>query len=101
MTVYWAILSSTYQSTNGCGTELLNSAQARELKSVQLDAPAGAVRLLLHVPHANRYNTSAQVGNATTPESVFHHLCTEPGPRQRLVQRMLAAFQPTPLGICC
>lgn len=36
--------------------------QARELKSVQLDAPAGAVRLLLHGPHANRFNTAEQVG---------------------------------------
>jgi hypothetical protein len=40
--------------------------QARELKSVQLDAPAGAVRLLLHAPHANRYNTSAQVLTAAS-----------------------------------
>ena len=35
--------------------------QARELKSVQLDAPAGAVRLLVHAPHPNRFNTSGQV----------------------------------------
>ncbi len=35
--------------------------QARELKSVQLDVPAGAVRLVLHAPHANRFNTYQQV----------------------------------------
>ena len=51
-------------------TTTLN-AQARELKSVQLDAPAGAVRLLLHAPHANRYNTSAQVLVCAAPSAGF------------------------------
>jgi hypothetical protein len=41
--------------------KLSRPAQARELKSVQLDAPEGAVRLLLHAPHANRFNTGMQV----------------------------------------
>jgi hypothetical protein len=47
--------------------------QARELKSVQLDAPAGAVRLVLHAPHANRYNTSAQVPDCAAPNACFNH----------------------------
>lgn len=32
---------------------------------MQLDAPAGAVRLLLHAPHANRFNTAEQVSSTT------------------------------------
>lgn len=52
---------------------------------MQLDAPAGAVRLLLHAPHANRFNANGQVH--------FFHIKGGGGGAKRCMQQALSCKQ--------
>ena len=70
--------------------------QARELKSVQVDAPALLVRLVVTACHANKFNTYNQVSarhtlSSRVPSVQFQDDILAMWPRGK---RMLSTFSP-------